>query len=1243
MISASLSAATDLAAAVTKETPRMSSRARFPVALLATALLLLAVAGPAHSATGPALRLASQSNATASPVGQATISTLAQGDVVPAAGEVQRLTVRAGSGQFRLALGPDTTSDLPYDAGSGEVQAALEVLPSVGAGNVSVSSEGGEPGSSFQISFQGSLAGQDLPQLQVQQGATPLGGIHEYLVSIENTGDAGVTSDLKLTATLPPGLVGIGGSREVGAGGGIISCVVEADAAVVTCTGQPLLNPGDQVRIVIRAAVDPAASGIRTAAFEVEGGGAASPAQTIDAVAVTSVPAGFGIDAFDGLLAADPSGTPSTQAAAHPYAYTTSIDFNLHTNPNVAFGANDPVEDVRDIVAELPPGLIGNPSAMARCTIPELVIGSAISQKPTCAEDSQVGIIRLRTGANGDTGILIPVFNLTPPPGAAARFGFSIGGVAVLLDASLRSDSDYGISVSVQKNSQGLAIAGSSITFWGDPAEESHLPERHCAGAPYGFAGNSSLRCPGSGQPQVFFRNPTSCSAGLQSTIHIDSWQHPAAFTRSGAPDLSDPNWITASYTSHQAPGYPYPSVPSIFPVGYTGPESWGSMVGMGGCGKVPFEPSLSVQPTTSNADSPTGLRVDLGVPQDCWATKATFPEADESICQSDLEDAVVTLPAGLSLNPSAATGLSACGSAQIGLTTALGATPIHFDREPASCPDSSKIGTVEIETPLLDHALEGNVYIAAQNDNPFKSLLGLYLVVEDFESGVVVKLPGHVLANAQSGQLEASFDENPQVPFSSLHLVLFGGQRAALRTPATCGTYTTRANLTPWSGNGAVQRTSSFQIDRGCGGGFDPKLSAGTQNPLAGSYSPFHLQLTRADGSQELSGLSVALAPGLIGKAAGIPYCPDATLAAISAEPGTGAAQIASPRCPAASQVGTVTVGAGAGVTPFYTSSGRAYYAGPYKGAPLSLAVVAPAVAGPFDLGSVVVRNALRINPETTQITAVSDPIPTILHGIPLDLRDVRVDLNRPGFTLNPTSCEPKSIEATLTSATGASAQRSSHFQAAACDRLGFKPKLSLTLKGGTKRSKNPALTAVMRPRPGDANVGRIQVALPHSEFLAQSHIKTICTRVQFAADTCPKGSIYGRVSATTPLFDYPLTGNVYLRSSSHPLPDMVLALRGPAAQPLKVDAVGRIDSIDGGIRTTFAAVPDAPLTKVVVRFPGGEKSLLENSTNLCKKENQAAVQMDAQNGKTADSQPVLKVKCPKEGKDGKQHRSRR
>jgi hypothetical protein len=978
--------------------------------------------------------------------------------------------------------------------------------------------------------------------------------------------------------------------------------------------------------------------------------GANTPATSTAELTRVAPQAAFGIDSFD-MGPTDQSGKAFAKSGGFPFGLTTDLDFNTRHNPRIfagepglklgggpAFQDASPVEAVRDVSVDLPPGLVGQAGSLPQCTTERLSTGD-LNVTPDCPADSQIGTILIKLNPHLDgTSLAGPfaIYNLVPAPGSPATFGFNIYGSIVTLRARLRSQSDYGISVLAPAISRGLDVAGNSLTIWGQPGSDSHEFERSCPatkGRPeYVYPHGPS--CPTEAAGDLpFLRMPTSCTApgqGLPWSVAMDSWDQPGAFLAKDVPDLSDSAWTTAAIEGHEEPGYPL------------APSEWGAERGVEDCADVPFQPSFSAQPTTDAADSPSGLDVDLTVPQNCWDQETPVGDPEPEPCQSDLRKAVVKLPEGMSINPAAAGGLGACSPDQVGLITPVGQAPAHFDAEPVTCPDASKIGSAEIDTPLLADPLSGSVYIAEQGDNPFASLLGLYLVIENPARGIEVKLPGHVVANEKTGQLETNFDENPQLPFSNLHLELDGGPRAALRTPASCGTYKTQASLAPWSGNAPVNVSSSFQITQGCGGGFDPKLEAGTQNPLAGTFSPFHLRLTRPDATQEIAGLSATLAPGLIGKPAGIPYCPDATLAAISGALGTGAAQIASPSCPAASQVGTVTVGAGAGVNPFYTSAGRAYWAGPYKGAPLSVAVVTPAVAGPFDLGTVVVRNALRIDPESTQVTAVSDPLPSILHGIPLDLRDVRVSLNRPDFTLNPTSCEAKSIDATLTSLQGTSANRSVHFQAAACDRLGFKPKLALKLKGGTKRSDHPALTAVFKARKGDANLGRVQVALPHSEFLAQSHIRTICTRVQFAAGGgggagCPAGSVYGKAIATSPLVDYPLTGNIYLRSSANPLPDMVLALHGPPSQPIAIDAVGQIDSKDGGIRTTFATVPDAPLTKVVLSLPGGKKSLLENSTNLCRTASKATVQMDAQNSKTYDFNAPLQPKCGKAGKDKK------
>ena len=581
--------------------------------------------------------------------------------------------------------------------------------------------------------------------------------------------------------------------------------------------------------------------------------------------------------------------------------------------------------------------------------------------------------------------------------------------------------------------------------------------------------------------------------------------------------------------------------------------------------------------------------------------------------------------------NAAAAGGRQGCTPAQAGVTSPLGSTPIEFDNEPVTCPNASKIGAVEIATPLLSSPLKGDLYLASQEQNPFESLVAIYLVAEG--PGVRIKQAAEIELGPE-GLVTTKFDQMPQAPFSNIHFELFGGPRAALRTPPTCGTYSTQATLTPWSGTGAVQRQSSFQITECPNSGFNPNLEAGTQNPLAGSTSSLELRVSREDGTEEVSGISATLPEGVLAKLGSVSLCPDATIAGIPTAVGTGAAEIAAPSCPASSLVGTTTIGAGAGANAFYTHAGRVYFAGPYKGAPYSLVVVTPAVAGPLDLGTVVVRNALRIDPETTRVTAVSDPIPTILHGVPLDLRDLRIEVNRPDYTLNPTSCEPLAFDASLTSATGAVVQRSNPFQAAGCDRLGFRPKLTLALHGPVHRRGHPSLTATYTTRAGDANLARAQVKLPPAAFLDNAHIGDVCTRVQFAADACPTGSIYGHASATSPILGYPLYGNVYLRTNpAHKLPDLVADLRGPSTQPIEVDLAGKTDSVHGALRNTFEFVPDAPVTKFQLQLFGHSKGLIEMSDGFCAHPN-ASVKLDAQNGRGYDFNPRVKGKCGKGGK---------
>jgi len=619
------------------------------------------------------------------------------------------------------------------------------------------------------------------------------------------------------------------------------------------------------------------------------------------------------------------------------------------------------------------------------------------------------------------------------------------------------------------------------------------------------------------------------------------------------------------------------------------------------GCGLIAFDPSLSVTPTNSEAAAPTGLDAQLDVPQD---------ETVGGRATSELRYATVTLPEGMTIAPGAADGLEACSSEQVGLETRL----------PAACPDASKIGNAEFDVPQLSRVLHGDVY---QRTPRKGDLFGIWLVTD--ELGVHVKIPGDIHADPSTGQLTTVFNGtaqaggNPQVPLRRLKLHFKGGPRGVLSTPSSCGVHQTNYEFTPWSGGSPVSGSAPMTIDRGCDtGGFAPKLSAGAINPVAGSFSPLVTSLSREAGEGNVSGLDVTLPAGLLAKLSGVPLCEG-----IAAESGD---------CPPGSKIGTTTVAVGPGPSPLWVPQpGKdptaVYLSGPYRGAPYSLVVKVPAQAGPFDLGTVVVRAAIYVDPETTQVTVRSDPLPQILEGVPIGYRTIHVDVDKPEFALNPTNCETTAVTSSITSDKGAVASPSSRFQITGCGDLGFKPRLGFKLQGKTNRGAHPALRATLKMPQHGANIRRAVVALPRSEFLDQGHIRTVCTRVQFAAEECPAGGVYGHARAFTPLLDQPLEGPVYLRSSSHRLPDLVADLRGQ----IHVVLDGRIDSVNGGIRTTFAQVPDAPVSRFVLTMQGGSKGLLVNSEGLCRHANFASAQFTGQNGKIHDFRPVLRAGCGK------------
>ncbi len=887
-----------------------------------------------------------------------------------------------------------------------------------------------------------------------------------------------------------------------------------------------------------------------------------------------AVRAGFGIKSFDGLITS-PDGSPDTQAGSHPYQLTTDLSFNTLANLLVPGPGGHPpgfIPDgnVKDIQVDLPVGLVGDATAVPQCTSEQLIAAKAADG---CPAASQVGVLHLvTTGQLGSP--TVPVYNLVPPKGLPARLGVDVIGHPVFIDVSVRTGGDYGLTATLRDISTDAPLLSSALTVWGVPADSSHDPYRGtCL---FQADGTSTGNCPSGTAQRPLFTLPTACSGPQTTTVRADSWQNPGTF-------------VTASYVSHDNAGAP---------------------IGIGGCTALRFDPSIGVQPDVSAADSPTGLHVDLQVPLGGLQNPLGLSTAD-------LKTAVVALPAGLSVNPAAANGLLACSSAQFDIHGA----------GPATCPDASKVGTVQVTTPLLDHPLGGGVYVAAQNDNPTHSVLGVYIAVNDIQSGVVIKLAGHVHADPVTGQLTATFDNNPQVPFTDFKVDFFGGPRAVLATPDTCGTYTTATSLAPWSGTAAVTPGDSFAINANCAGGFAPSFTAGITNPVSGHPTGFTLQIVRPDGQQHIRTVTTALPPGLLANIGSVPLCsaPDA----------------AAGSCGAASQIGTTTATAGPGPNPFPVG-GNVFLTGPYKNAPYGLSIVVPVVAGPFNLGTTVVRAAIYIDPLDAHATIVSDDVPRVIdvtgadgdvNGFPVRIHSLEVDVNRPGFIVNPTNCNPMAVTGSIGSWEGSTASVSNRFQIGACGGLSFSPKLTASTTAKTSRengaSLNVKLTYPKAPFGSQANIARVKVDLPKQLPSRLTTLQKACTAAQFARNpaNCPKESFIGHAKAITPVLPVPLEGPaIFVSHGGEAFPSVIVVLQGSG---VTLDLVGTTFISKRGITSsTFKTVPDAPVGSFELSLPQGKFSALTANGNLCASKLRMPTEFTAQNGAEIKQSTKIAVK---------------
>jgi hypothetical protein len=1124
--------------------------------------------------------------------------------------EVQEIAVSATEGIVFVSVPEVGGIFFSLEANAHEAQEALEVA--YGKGNVEVTGGPGDEEATkpYVVKFVGALADQPVALPDTEFSYELLGckeatgpnckgnvfatektkgrGDGQIVVTAANLGDAGANGEtipMSVVDKLPPGLKASAIEAFAGIRGTDGSRPGKCTVVPLTCTFGGTLPPYETLEVLITVVAEGASSGEMN---EVSVSGGEAPSVSIQRpVVVGGPPVGFGVEDYE-LTPEEEGGATTTQAGAHMFQLTTTFTLNQTLEQE---GLPLPAGGLaKDLHFNLPPGLIGNATAIPQCSIKDFL--TPVESQNKCSPQTAVGValitVNLPNGPGGKfLSFKLPVFNVVPAVGEPARFGFYVLQAPVLLDTKLRTGGDYGVTVDVTNITQTAAFFKNELTFWGVPGDSRHDGQRgwQCL--------NEEQPCNPLGEehPLPLLSMPTSCTGPLQTSVEASSWTDPESFLTAG-------------------PIVPMPS--------------------MDGCNRLPFSPSIKVTPDGTAGSTPTGLTVDEHVPQESILSGS-------GLAESDVKGLSTTLPSGVTLNPAAADGLQSCSEEQIGLQS----------NDAPSCPEASKVATVKIKTPLLANPLEGAAYLASQNANPFGSLVGLYIYAEDPVSGVRAKAAGEVLENPVTGQLTAHFEHDPvfeggpvssqflpEVAFEDVELHFFGGDRAPLSTPALCGSYTTTGTFTPWAENGTTESSSTFNVTSGPNGGpcrsplpFAPSLTAGTTSIQAGGFSPFTMTMSRPDGSQNLQAIKLKMPPGLLGTLATVKLCKEA-----QANAGT---------CGPESLIGHTTVSVGVGGDPFTVTGGEVFITEGYEGAPYGLSIVNPAKAGPFDLGKVIVRAKIEVDPITAVLTITTDTsgpykIPTILDGIPLQIQHVNVSIDRSNFTFNPTNCSPLAITGSLTSDQGSVQGLSVPFQITNCAVLAFKPKLTAKTVGKTSRKIGASLQVKLTypAGPYDANIARVKVDLPKQLPSRLTTLQKACPAGTFEANpaACPPASIVGHATATTPVMPVPLTGPAYFVShAGEEFPSLIIVLQGYGAT---VHLVGTtfINNKTNITSSTFKSVPDVPVGTFELTLPQGPYSALAATTNLCTSKLAMPTAFVGQNGaEIHTSTPITPTGCAK------------